>query len=264
MKKILKPVLFLLIAGLAIGGMYWKSIQDNPTPVAREAITKSSVTLPFKEIQAKCNNMGKRPWNINEYRALKRLIETSSTGTSTITNEEASTLKSSLEQQYAESMVRSYEAWIKSFGTTNINEVYNVMITQAAVSGCKALLDRPIMVIKKHELALTIPSLVESFKHQKFDNGKHADLMNIINDCCVNTTELVSFTDIIDIFNSSTSALSSFKNYALEFNQKLKWISSNPEDKVIQLSQYCPENGNTDTFLYEWYLNYINKSSVCN
>ena len=261
--KILKPLLFLLIAGLAIGGMYWKSIQDNPTPVAGEAITKSNVTLPFKEIQAKCNNMGKRPWNINEYRALKRLIETSSTGTSTITNEEASTLKSSLEQQYAESMVRSYDAWIKSFGTTNINEVYNVMITQAAVSGCKALLDRPIMVIKKHELALTIPSLVESFKHQKFDNGKHADLMNIINDCCVNTTELVSFTDIIDIFNSSTSALSAFKTYGSAFNKKIDWIAKYPKDKIIQLQKYCSDIERGIAYEYKWYDNYIQNNSIC-
>jgi hypothetical protein len=261
--KILKPLLFLLIAGLAIGGMYWKSIQDNPTPVAGEAITKSNVTLPFKEIQAKCNNMGKRPWNINEYRALKRLIETSSTGTSTITPDEASTLKSSLEQQYAESMVRSYEAWIKSFGTTNINEVYNVMITQAAVSGCKALLDRPIMVIKKHELALTIPSLVESFKHQKFDNGKHADLMNIINDCCVNTIELVSFFDIIDIYNSSTSALSAFKTYGSAFNKKLEWIAKYPGDKIIQLQKYCSDEERGIAYEYEWYDNYIQNNSIC-
>ena len=263
MKKILKPILFLLIAGLAIGGMYWKSIQDNPTPVAGEAITKSNVTLPFKEIQAKCNNMGKRPWNINEYRALKRLIETSSTGTSTITNEEASTLKSSLEQQYAESMVRSYEAWIKSFGTTDIKEVYNLMVTQSAVSGCKALLDRPIFVINKHDLAQTILPAVEAFKHQKFNIGKYTDIMNVINDCCVNTTELVSFSDIIDIFNNSTSALSAFKSFGSEFNAKLNDIKT-VEDKVLQLIKFCPENGNTDTFLYEWYLNYINKSGVCN
>ena len=261
--KILKPLLFLLIAGLAIGGMYWKSIQDNPTPVAGEAITKSNVTLPFKEIQAKCNNMGKRPWNINEYRALKRLIETSSTGTSTITNEEASTLKSSLEQQYAESMVRSYEAWIKSLGTTDIKEVYNLMLTQSAVSGCKTLLDRPIFVINKHDLAQTILPAVEAFKHQKFDNGKHADLMNIINDCCVHTTELISFTDIIDIFNNSTSALSAFKTYGSAFNKKIDWIARYPEDKIIQLQKYCSDIERGIAYEYKWYDNYIQNNSIC-
>ena len=100
------------------------------------------------------------------------------------------------------------------------------MITQAAVSGCKALLDRPIMVIKKHELALTIPSLVESFKHQKYKDEKYADIKNVINDCCVNTTELISFSDIIDIFNNSTSALSAFKSFGSEFNAKLNDIKT--------------------------------------
>ena len=88
--------------------------------------------------------------------------------------------------------------------------------------------------------------------------------MNLINDCCVNTTELISFTDIINVFNSSSSALSAFKNYGEAFNKKIDWISRNPEDNVIQLAQYCPENGNTDTYLYEWYLNYINRSGICN
>lgn len=263
MKKILKPLLFLLIAGLAIGGMYWKSLQDNPNSFSGELTTQSTASLPFKEIQTKCNDMGKNPWNINEYRAIKRLIETSSTGNATITNEESNTLKSSLEQQYAESMVRSYEAWKASFGSTSIKEVYNAMITQSSVSGCKVLLDRPMMVIGKHELALTIPAMVENFKRQKFDPAKWAEIDNIIRDCCVNTTDIISFTDIIEIYNNSTSTLSAFKRYGSEFNEKLKDIRT-VEDKVLQLTKYCPENGNTDTFLYEWYLNYINNSGVCN
>lgn len=263
MKKALKPILFLLIAALVVGGMYWKSIQDK----GDIATTIDQVDPPastFKDIQTKCTQMGKKVWNPNEYKIIKRTIETSSTGTTTITTDEAAILRNTLEQQYAESMVRSYEEWVRTFGSTNITEVSNAMNAQVGVSGCASILARPMYVIKKHDLALAIPAMVESFKHQQFSLGRYNEIMNIVTDCCVNTTELISFTDVIEVFNSATSGLSAFKRYGTEFNDKLDWIKRHEEDKVIQLSKFCIENENTETFQYEWYLNKLSKLGVCN
>lgn len=263
MKKFLKPILFLLIAAVIVGGMYWKSIQDGPGAIASPVdVTPTAST--FKEIQAKCESMGKKVWNPNEYKFIKRTIETSSAGTSTISTDEAAILKTTLEQQYAESMVRSYEEWIKNFGTTNIQEVATAMNTQVNASGCKAILERPIMVIKKHGIALTIPSMVEGFKHQKFNINRYNEIMNLVTDCCVNTTELISFTEIINVFNTATTTLSAFKNYGTEFNDKLEWIKRHDEEKVLQLAKFCIENENTETFQYEWYLNKLNELGICN
>jgi hypothetical protein len=65
------------------------------------------------------------------------------------------------------------------------------------------------------------------------------------------------------VFNGATSGLSAFKRYGTEFNDKLDWIKSHEEDKVIQLSKFCIENENTETFQYEWYLNKLSKLGVC-
>ena len=260
MNKFLKPLIFLLIAASAVGVMYYINWKDKPT----EEVVISNTPETYKEIQLKCDNLGKNPWNAENYKAIKRLIETSSTGHSTISTDEASTLKNSLEQQYAESMVRSYKNWLVSLGTTNIKDVYNIMITQANIDGCKVILDRPINVIKKHDLALGIPSMIESFKHQKFNFDRYNEINNLILECCVNTPEIVSFTDIKSINNSSITSLSAFKRYGSDFNEKLDWIISHPDDKVAQLAKYCTENGNTDTFNYEWYFKYLSENSVCN
>ena len=260
MNKFLKPLIFLLIAASAVGVMYYINWKEKPP----EEVVFSNTPETYKEIQFKCDNLGKKLWNVENYKAIKRLIETSSTGNSTISSDDASTLKNSLELQYAESMVKSYNAWLTSLGNTNIKDVYDAMLLQSSVSGCKVILDRPINVIKKYDIALTIPSMIEGFKHQKYNNGRYTEISNLLQDCCANTAEIVSFADIKTVNNGSLSALSTFKRYGSDFNDKLDWISNHPDDKVAQLAMYCTENGNTDTFNYEWYFKYLSDNGVCN
>jgi hypothetical protein len=265
MKKIYKPLLFLLIAAVIVGGMYWKSKIDDPGPEAGP-VDSTPTASTFKEIQAKCESMGKKAWNPNEYKFIKRTVETSSTGTSTISSDEAAILKTTLEQKYAESMVISYKEWIKNLGATNIQEVASAMNTQISINGCRAILEIPMLVIKKHGIALTIPSMVEGFKHQKFDKKRYDELMNLVTDCCNQTPDIVSFPEIIDIFNNYTKELNDFKEYGTEFNEKLDYIRRHEDEKVEQLSNFCTNtnNPNKKTFQYLWYSNKLTELGICN
>jgi hypothetical protein len=86
MQKIYKPLLFLMVFTLILGGMYWKSVQDIPNPISKsvdpnpatQEISKVSENLiPTEELTQKpnsstnsqekstTNNIGRKKRNIN-------------------------------------------------------------------------------------------------------------------------------------------------------------------------------------------------------
>ena len=123
----------------------------------------------YVQIQSRCDSLGKMEWNQKEYNSILNAISTNSSGSATISQEQADGLKNSLEKNYASSMLISFKNWSDNLGTTDIQTIFAEMLTQSNKTGCKYLLERPITVIKNYNLALAVPASVQNFKNNKFD-----------------------------------------------------------------------------------------------
>jgi hypothetical protein len=235
MNKFLKPAIFLAIAATVVGIMYWMSLPTNPPPPPQQPLKPQS----FAQLQNQCNDIGQNLWNRTNYADLKSKIETFSTGTNkTIDASQAEILKTSLELQYAESMVKSYDNWIKSKGTINIDDVYNVMKKQSTVSGCSAVLSRPIEVVTKFKNALTIPNTVNVLLSSTYSEPALISIENQLREIA-GITEFNQFQNLNSINDSAVNKIIMFKQIAPKFEANFK-IALNQQDWKTYMNLFCP------------------------
>jgi hypothetical protein len=265
MKNFLKPILFLLIAASVVGIMYYMSITENggdppPPPPKPQS---------YAQLQEKCNSIGQNLWNKTDYADIKGKIETFSSGSNkTIDASQANILKTSLELQYAQSMVKSFDYWKENKGINSIDEVFNVMKTQSSVSGCNEVLKRPLEVIANYKMALTIPSRVNAFLSSNYSEPVYVNLNKMLDDYIVNTPELNGFQTIDSINNNSITNLTAFKQIATKFNQNFNWPKNNDEEWRQYMYPFCP--GKTNSVekypAYKYRLDSLNsvyQNSIC-
>lgn len=265
MKKYLKPFLFIAIAALVVAVMYFINL---PIPLPPPPEDVQNATQSFAMINQRCDSLGKKKWNKAEYLSIKNSIATNSAGSASISSNEAEILKNTLEQKYAESMVKSYDEWKKSLGATNIEEVYTQMISQANISGCKYILDNSMNVIKKYKTALGIPQLVSDFQNNElvpFTEERYNEIMTIIVDCC-NNSPVASFKIIQDIASTQREKLTSFREYAKKFNDLIATLNNTDPQKInTKFYEFCTDGPkpNPKTWDYPYYLNYLKTHSLC-
>jgi hypothetical protein len=264
MKKYLKPIIFLSIAGIIVLVMYLLSKPPDPSIVDETNTTPQS----YAEIQTRCELLGKNEWNQTEYKSIKNAIATNSAGSATISLEQAEVLKNSLEKNYAASMIKSYQKWLDNLGSTDIQQIYAQMLIQSNISGCKYLLERPITVVKNYNLALTVSSMVANFKSNKFELAKYNMINNIITET-TNTLELINFPDVINVFKEQKSEIDRFQDDVKDFDNKLKILTDEPNRKEqiyrYLKNNYCSTDENQiTTFLkYKYYNDYL-MNNICN
>ena len=265
MKKYLKPIIFLSIAGTIVLVMYLLSKPTDQPIVDEPNTTPQSYT----EIQTRCELLGKNEWNQTDYKSIKNAIATNSAGSATISLEQAEVLKNSLEKNYAASMIKSYQKWLDNLGASDIQQVYAQMLIQSNISGCKYLLERPITVVKNYNLALTVSSMVANFENNQFELAKYDMINNIITET-TNTSEIINFPDIINVFKDQKAEIDRFQSDVNDFDKKLKLLSEEPGRKAqiynYLKNNYCPtdENQNITVMKYRFYRKYLEDNNICN
>ena len=257
MNKFLKLTILIVVAAGVIFSLDWLS---GPGEIIPPGGVSPNTTE--KKFEAKCKQLGSKPWDKNSFEAIKDELHTYGQQ-GVITNEEAARFEGYLYTNYSNSLNTSFSKWLTNNCDDEVNNLYKELQTVAGVGEYKLILSNSIEIAEKYFAVTSLPARVTQHISSEFMESLHESIVMDINNLC--QTEGLSKCNKIQIIKSEQLAImEAFKSFSKAYIDAYNTAKINLNDAYYtnDLKQFCPEN-NEEINKYNFYLNQIKNIDIC-